>query len=256
MRRVLRFACLACLAVSGTAVSAGPGTERSAAEPGGRLTLRWATTLVTSVNVIKPRRCLGPPDGQRASFLGTPPVRAAVAGFRDGEPSRLDPDALAALLRLDRAALEGMDFVAFEHNNGPGDGEHFESGAWTFDDGTARVTLVFDHFHPRSCPFILAVRRIKTRRYCDTFGFPDTFGGGDIQCLLFHLPGLNLEAPDFTVTLQASGDAYYGSPDPDAMGIIESRILARLDPEPGSGEGATPAAVTARSRACPERRAE
>jgi hypothetical protein len=206
------------------------------AEDGGVVTARWAGTLVTSSHVIKPEACLGPPDGVRANFIGAPPVTATVSGFAADEASLLSLDGLAALLTVDKSVLERMDFMAFEHNNYPGNMQHFESGNWTFSDGAASLTLCFDHFNPRSSPFILAVRAIDTRRYCAFFGFPDPFKGGDLQCLLFDLRGLNPSSPNFTVTLEATGRSHFGSPDPDAMAILDSQALVRCKPGGGDGE--------------------
>jgi len=190
------------------------GTHRAYA---GIIALEWASALDSSSNVINPSNTLGAPDGSLAEFGSGSPATATFSGFGNGSSTNTDSISLAALLGIPEATLSQADLITFEHNGTPN--VPFESGTWTFDDGSSSIQIFHDFDNPMTGGGIVALGNITRGDYATFFGFTDPFSSGDIPFLLFDLGGLDLASNNFDVTIDSQGVGI-ASPDLDVLGII------------------------------------
>lgn len=165
---------------------------------------------------------LAAPDAQTIT-LGS----MQLGGFGGG---RAYPG-LAALLGVSDAALAKADVIAFELNGGgAGESGGFESSRWFFSDGTNPPQFIdFDATRDwRTIPGVIQTgtisgsspREVSGRNYSRFFGVApeiDVY----VSYILFDLtPAINTASPSFSVKVSSFAKAGEGSPDVDAVGVL------------------------------------
>jgi hypothetical protein len=184
--------------------------------------IRWAGEANPSVSLRS--NILHAPDN---AFTSLDPS-ITVENFGTAMPYRR----LNNLLGVSRNALARADVIMFEGNGGAGAGNFngWESGIFTFSDGTNTRTINYNEiFGPASDPTVIATGTFENADYRDFFGMC-TPNANKISYILLDLhttrPSINKESPSFHIQLangnRSDGSFGEGTPDPDAIGIFSS----------------------------------
>lgn len=181
-------------------------------------------------------------DGNAINVTGAPNAQtntlgAMQLGYFGG--GRAYPG-LAALLGVAEMDLARADVIAFELNGGsPGESGGFESSHWYFIDGTNPPHMIdFDATRDwRTIPGVVAngtisgasTREVSGRNYSRFFGIaPET--DVYISYILFDLPpSFDTSSPSFSVKVSSFPGAGEGSPDIDAIGVLNCGTKAFLE---------------------------
>lgn len=183
------------------------------------IVLEWATNLDAASGVSNPENALEAPDDLVAGFEGEP-CEATYSGFRVGNVFSIDLPSLATFLGVTEETLAEADFITFERNGTAG--QPFESGMWTFDDGTTSFAVYHDYDNPGEAEDVIAFGNVTREECAGFFGFPYTPADGDFAYLVIKLnaSGLDLFSPNLSVTLTAGGGTGGESPEPDCMAFL------------------------------------
>ena len=186
-------------------------------------TYRWAGELESSTGVITPLNAKGEPDPNVATFESAffaPEATYRDFGIQSGVFSYTTTTtcALAVFLGVSEDDVKKADFIAFEFNGLVG-GPSFESSTWDFDDGCNRALV--SHVFPDvgDAGSVIAVGNLSIAAYESLFGTAPQDASLTVAALLFDLPFLEVQCPDFRVTVRAPGLGT-GSPDIDAMAVL------------------------------------
>jgi hypothetical protein len=189
--------------------------------PANATVISWTTEVVASSNVTNPGNVLGVPDNALGAWVA--PSGTGTYGSFTGNTS-YDSAALAALLGVSASTLAAADFVALEFNGSTGLG--IEGSHWLFDDGSS--TLSYTRIESTGPSGIaIGAGGVSNASYAAFFGLPSLGITGEWAFLLFDLAGLDVSAPGFTVNVRTGTGADGGTPDIDAMGVLQV-------PEPAS----------------------
>jgi len=181
-------------------------------------------------------------DGNAVNVIGAPNAQtntlgAMQLGYFGGASAY---PGLASLLGVSESELARADVIAFELNGGsPGESGGFESSHWAFMDGTNPPHMIdFDATRDwRTIPGVVAngtissasTREVSGRNYSRFFGIaPET--DVYVSYILFDLPPtLNTSSPSFSVKVSSFPGAGEGSPDIDAIGVLNCGTKAFLE---------------------------
>jgi hypothetical protein len=205
----------------------------------------WPQQVISAVGpgAENARNLLGDPDGQVHVMIfgleepGVPGMRATVGQFRGRHypnllqlvgPGKVLPcgDGIPCGDFLSRDDLARVDVIAFERNGStPETGGGWEGCDWTFTDGATTISVSWDGQAgaPRD-PHVVANGSILGSQYKQYFDVTrgDPIPDGEvISFLIFSLPELRTEDPDFAVEVKPHAPG--GSPnmpDIDAIGLI------------------------------------